>query len=309
MSAAIEGIQTCFHKGHMSTNDHKSIIECNPITFPTILVGFAFIGALMQWVTRYAHLMCEEELRTESWLVLNSKLSNENLSANSKCDQVLKQLDINELARDQSEHAKSDSPYGSNQRVGYLANSCALYTKTPQVCLMRNQTHLYLYPSTVKNESRHEFKSKFSSKFLPSLKSHRSLDVLPHNFAENNYVSLTSLRYNQQEVGQTRPCRQLTSKTPEQSDTANHILSDITPSSHTNCSSNYNQNVLPRIESAPFDDKWRPVKDLASPVALLLGAFIIYSSSDGKFYVGCYIQILFYIIQALIHVSLYHQNS
>lgn len=72
MSAAIEGIQTCFHAKH-SADGTNSILLNHPITYPGILVGFALIALGLQWCSNQAHEMREEELESESLLDIRVK--------------------------------------------------------------------------------------------------------------------------------------------------------------------------------------------------------------------------------------------
>jgi len=73
MSAAIEGIQTCFHAGHLISDGQKSILMEHPVTYPSVLVGFAVVGIIMQWCSVKAHQMREEELESASLLDLRSE--------------------------------------------------------------------------------------------------------------------------------------------------------------------------------------------------------------------------------------------
>lgn len=66
ISAAIEGIQTCFHDHHSTTDGTNSILLKHPVTYPTILVGFAILGLILHWCTNSAHQMREEELESIS---------------------------------------------------------------------------------------------------------------------------------------------------------------------------------------------------------------------------------------------------
>jgi Co/Zn/Cd efflux system component len=72
MSAAIEGLQTCFHVKHSENHDSKTILTENVATYPIILAGFAFVGLVMQYCSNKAHEMREEELCSESLLDLSS---------------------------------------------------------------------------------------------------------------------------------------------------------------------------------------------------------------------------------------------
>lgn len=72
LSAAIEGVQTCFHVGHLSGDSETSILMEHHITYPGILVGFAFVGVVMQWCSSKTHEMREEELQSESLLDLGA---------------------------------------------------------------------------------------------------------------------------------------------------------------------------------------------------------------------------------------------
>lgn len=70
VSAAIEGIQTCFHASHLAAESETSILLEQPLTYPGVLIGFALVGLLMQWSSNKAHQMREEELESESLLDL-----------------------------------------------------------------------------------------------------------------------------------------------------------------------------------------------------------------------------------------------
>lgn len=62
LSAAIEGIQTCLHVGHSQAAGERSILLQHPITYPAILVGFAFVGLVMQYALNRAHTLRDQEL-------------------------------------------------------------------------------------------------------------------------------------------------------------------------------------------------------------------------------------------------------
>lgn len=63
MSAAIEGIQTCFHESHLKGSEISRIMERDPLLLPGFLVGFAIVGTMMQWCSRQAHKLREHELQ------------------------------------------------------------------------------------------------------------------------------------------------------------------------------------------------------------------------------------------------------
>lgn len=68
MSAAIEGIQTCFHQGHTMepAGSTGSILHRHPLTYPALLTSFALVGAIMQWLARLTHELRDIELEYES---------------------------------------------------------------------------------------------------------------------------------------------------------------------------------------------------------------------------------------------------
>lgn len=88
MSAAIEGIQTCFHVSHLQdSSDEKSILFQHPLTYPAILVGFALVGVIMQWCSGKAHQICQEEL--DEFYEIREKARENNQQVN--------ELDVNSL--------------------------------------------------------------------------------------------------------------------------------------------------------------------------------------------------------------------
>lgn len=74
LSAAIEGIQSCFHLHHTEGEGVEKILKLHPprAAYPAMLAGFALVGAIMQWCSTKAHEMREEELESESLLNLRA---------------------------------------------------------------------------------------------------------------------------------------------------------------------------------------------------------------------------------------------
>lgn len=100
MSAAIEGIQTCFHASHSNIDGESSILHTHPLTYPTLLTGFALVGLVMQWCSTKVHQIREEELSriSNSWSCLTtcSRPSSGQKHAPGDCCE----LDVDRLALD-----------------------------------------------------------------------------------------------------------------------------------------------------------------------------------------------------------------
>lgn len=108
LSAAIEGIQTCIHVGHSQPEGTRSILLQNPITYPSILVGFALVGLIMQFTLNRAHRMRESELQlTDSCKLAKPSTFNTEI----KYEPDVAQLDVykgNQLELDPNKRRVSD---------------------------------------------------------------------------------------------------------------------------------------------------------------------------------------------------------
>lgn len=174
MSAAIEGIQTCFHASH-STDGKKSILLENPITYPGILVGFGVIGIIMRWSSSLVHVMREEELDSESLLDITKKLAGS-----------LQELDVQKF---NSSNSRLDGT-SSEEAKGSI-----LYVEEPQDLMVK-------FSSCHKNRRSYELVAKQSSQndqtqiSLKSLKINSSTDSLPpgnDNLRADNIIALNSI--------------------------------------------------------------------------------------------------------------------
>lgn len=158
MSAAIEGIQTCFHASH-SAGGEKSILLENPITYPGLLVGFGVIGIIMQWSSSLVHLMREEELESESLLDIRKKLAGS-----------LQELDVQKY--------NSSSSSSSNNQLDTI-------TRNDETCSEGKGSILCV-------EGSQDLRVKFSS----CQKNRRSYELAKQTSHNQTQISLKSLKMN-----------------------------------------------------------------------------------------------------------------
>lgn len=127
MSAAIEGIQTCFHEGHSLGKITDSIFQRHQLVLPGFLVAFAVVGALMQWCTRFAHQFREHELHSEMSLLrleIEQGVELQHSNCCLKFGKTRKQLEKRQLDPDQI-NANSGSSSSNNNSTNSGASDCS----------------------------------------------------------------------------------------------------------------------------------------------------------------------------------------
>lgn len=165
VSAAIEGIQTCFHASHLAADSETSILLEHPFTYPGILVGFALVGLLMQWSSNKAHQLREEELESESLLDMREAAGGQESSS------------VRELSVEQLKPA-CQSEFVSNR----LPRTAQPAKKRHSICLGRPMSFC---PQDGQNSSR---------KFVLNSTQQSSFGSVPTNLGDEGKVSLKSLR-------------------------------------------------------------------------------------------------------------------
>lgn len=163
VSAAIEGIQTCFHASHLAAEGEPSILLEHPLTYPLILIGFAAVGLLMQWSSNKAHRLREEELESESLLDMRGPAQYER----PVCELTAHMLDAPEEAQ--------------SSRIG-LAGSGPVSEKRRSICLGK--------PLSFGHPDGELSSRKFSLKSAR----HGSFEAVPTNLSDAGKVSLKSLK-------------------------------------------------------------------------------------------------------------------
>uniref|UniRef100_A0A6G1SL57 Zinc transporter 1 n=1 Tax=Aceria tosichella TaxID=561515 RepID=A0A6G1SL57_9ACAR len=278
MSAAIEGLQTCFHVKHSENHDKKTILTQNVATYPIILAGFALVGLIMQYCSLKAHEMREEELCSDSFLNLttnkttnqhqtgqrgtplsaaNGSLRRETRKTNVIC---IKELNTNNLVDENTVKV-------SSKRRSYDLN-------------LDRVTKISSRPSTSSSSS------SLSVSMSDQGPTHKQLPLtirtseVPHD-EEDNRISLRSLRYSVDLDTSSGPAAfsSLTNRDLEASKSgsfernnknshnkkaASKMMGTQAGSSSSSSSSSLNH------------DKWFLVRCLASPVALLTCGIIFY---------------------------------
>lgn len=104
MSAAIEGIQTCFHASHSNSDNQSSILHIHPLTYPMLLTGFAVVGIIMQWCSMKVHEMRDIEIK---------QMSSDKVFTCPQAKGVLSELDPDQLvlAMDSNRALGKDNSY------------------------------------------------------------------------------------------------------------------------------------------------------------------------------------------------------
>lgn len=165
VSAAIEGIQTCFHASHLAAESEKSILLEHPLTYPGILVGFSIVGLLMQWCSNNAHRLREEELDSESLIDVRS------VARHSACSNVLNELSAQQL-----------NSVGQVKSSSRLPKTTAPSKKRHSICLGNAMSFC------------HQDSQYSSKKFVLNSTRQNGTESVPTNLDDAGKVSLRSLR-------------------------------------------------------------------------------------------------------------------
>lgn len=161
VSAAIEGIQTCFHASHLAAENETSILLEQPLTYPGVLIGFALVGLLMQWSSNKAHQLREEDLESESL------------------------LDLRRLAKPGFE---SDVRELSAQQLN-LTRELELTPRIPETSPSAKKRHSICLSNPISLCSRN-----FPRKFVLSSTQQSGFESVPTNLDQAGKVSLRSLK-------------------------------------------------------------------------------------------------------------------
>lgn len=259
MSAAIEGIQTCVHEGHRDIGPNP-ILHRNELTIPALLIGFAVVGALMQWCSRETHRIGDEKIKNMNWPPSPS------YSRNRIKNDIPEELNVESLNQKQvgTEQIKFESFKACQSNRRY-----PLYRTTQLGCNKEIHNKPHFRPSNTRSQYR-EPETKIT---IQNLSLHRSLDQLPFDTCEENNVSLRSLRI---DLSETHSPQGPLSKNRTKTESNDGCIENNSPKSRIF----YNPNS--RDEQSTKMNHWRIVGDLASPVALALGAIIYYFSAYIK---------------------------
>lgn len=253
MSAAIEGIQTCFHASHLE--GETSILLAHPITYPAILVGFALVGSLMQWCSIRAHSIRDEELQSASLLDVRSQEE----------DQKRQMPRLEELAAIELE-ANSNriefEPYSPKFRLTNKQpkrGSALSFHRTLSLCL----------PATLDQHARQV--SGKRRRFVLNSARHRSSESVPTEINEQTRISLISLKSaasfnNPADAPQQSPIEAISGSIGSSERAVNGTQAE---------SASYDQ-----TSKSKADKYWLWVRCSASPVALVSCAQIVYLIND-----------------------------
>lgn len=239
MSAAIEGIQTCFHIEHSRGHNDKTIVSDN---YTVIVCGFALVGLIMQYCSLKVHELREEELCSESLLDLTSSERTSDLtsgchgyelttSLHKKDGQVskdvvaIRELNATDLIAQRS--AANQLTKLSNKRRSYDLNSNGLQQADSSL-----HQSLQELPLTIRSQE------------------------IPEDTADSARISLKSLRFSMN----------LESLSPFEVTQPDRDLEASSSSGHQ--SDSFHKHMR-RVRSSLNRDNWFLVRCLASPVALI----------------------------------------
>lgn len=122
MSAAIEGIQTCFHASHSSADGESSILHTHPLTYPMLLIGFAVVGILMQWCAIKVHEMREVELKQIRLSCKSTCLKSDRTLNELNADQLVLAMESNRtLDKDKSYNFVESKTVGKSRDTSQIS--------------------------------------------------------------------------------------------------------------------------------------------------------------------------------------------
>lgn len=250
MSAAIEGIQTCFHASH-SASGKKSILLEHPFTYPGLLIGFGLIGVAMQWCSSQAHSMREEELESESLLDIRRKFQTSN---------SLQELDVQKYR-------------GNSGTLNREAASFSGLKQTPtnsQIDLeeykmgSRDKTFYSYHTQEEPQELRMDYSSNQRNR-----RSYELMSKQKPNQDQSRSISLKSLKMAASSTGSLPQAITNNSNTI----VINTVSNDIADKQTSQVDLIITKVSKPR-------DRWYLVRYFASPLALTTCALIVYFIND-----------------------------
>lgn len=259
MSAAIEGIQTCFHESHLQVDYglSPSIIHRNALIFPGLLIGFAVVSSIMQWCIRGLHQISQRELESPFCLdQVPKKIDARGIGGNTL------QLDVAELEQQQNKL----------KRIRF----------EPFEVSPSNRCRQELKSSRSKRRGSYSIQFSKDSKLVSIQFDDRGLqtgDRVPRSLSADRYINtgedkslrLKSIRFLSQDLDLPK-ITSLGTKGALESCHNHGIVSTSTTDVIPLDTSRQNAYFL-----------WDFKRNLISPVALSLGAMIIFVSSNGMY--------------------------
>lgn len=245
MSAAIEGIQTCFHASHSEGADGaiKSILNENPTIYPAILVGFAIVGIIMHWCSGKAHEMRELELLS------TSGGSSDNSSTESLFHKAQSILNYSNNNSNRSQQKRNPTAIEELN-----INSIDLYEAKNKNTIQLNDNN---------NNDNNQDRRKLSLKT-------KSAESIPSNSSDNSNVSLKSLKI----ISNLDDNVQVISTITNNINTANNSNSNL----KLFTDNSKDKKILTSSTSFAYIDDayWAIIRYCTSPIALILCALIVY---------------------------------